>query len=212
LVTLAVTAISATGSRSAHADESVVDPPPIETGRPWSGARFQLEVGVGIGQYHRTNRPTYVVGGNPPTYDVARGSEGGGALGLEAHLHPNRMHGAFLGWNLGGGVFGPTVNIVHAGYSLRIGAPLELHGVTFDGLVDVGPAIGYVERASEQPDHVAIGGHLGVSAQIYFGSFVLGARASYDAGYSMAPGGGLDGALLFSLDLGFAVHPRDGDQ
>lgn len=200
-------------SANAHADEPAAPPPapPEAAVETWNGTRFQLDVGGGWAQYHRTNRPLYVTDstGPTPTYGVARGAEAGLELSGELHVHPHPFHGLFVGWGYGGGIFGPTVNVIHAGYSLRIGAQPTLRGVHLDGLFDIGPAIGFVQNASEQPDHVAIGGHVGAGAQLYFWNFYVGARASYDAGYSTAPGGGLDGAFVMKLDLGFAVDFRN---
>jgi hypothetical protein len=208
----------ATSASFAHADEAppatvspAESPPPPEDPvepppPPWNGFRFQLDVGAGFGFFHRTNPPLYIdTSTTPSTPRTAREGETGFELGLAAHVHPHPIHGAFLGWSYTAGIFGPTVNIVSAGYSVRVGAAPRLRKVTLDGLFDFGPAVGYVTRASESPDHFAIGGHVGAGLQLYIWNFYVGVRGTYDLGFSTAPTGGLDGAVMFKLDLGFAV-------
>ncbi len=189
-------------------EEPAATPPPPEP--PWRGTRLAFDVSGGFGGYYRSNRPTYFDQASQ-TYGVARGSEGGFELGGSVHVHPHQLHGFFVGGSHGGGVFGPTVTILNLGYSIRIGAPTNIRGVFFDGLVDIGPAMGFVQNASVQPDHVALGGHVAASAQLNFWNFYLGARIAGNAGASTAPGGGLDAAYMFSLNVGFTVDARPAD-
>lgn len=124
-------------------------------------------------------------------------------FGGEVHVHPYSAHGFFGGVTGAEGIFGPSVTIIDAGYSLQfLGSP-SLKGFTGAGYLDVGPAFAFVSHADPAPDHDVLGGHASVAfdAQIY--NVTLGVAFGYRGGVPLSGANDAwEGALTSVLRLG----------
>jgi hypothetical protein len=149
--------------------------------------RIDLSASLGLADFHRsTSDPT---------------TQGGGALGLDVHIHPSSEHGFFVGYTYGAGPFGPAVSIFDGGYSLLFLGERRIGGLSGACYLDLGPAVGFVSHLS--PNHVVVGGHAALDFDAYAGNLVLGLSASYQGG---VPTGGVpdywEGAMLVLLRVG----------
>ena len=167
---------------NARADDS-----PTSTPKAPAATRIDLSASIGYVDFERS-------ASDPST-------QGGGAIGVDVHVHPGVEHGFFLSYVLGEGVFGPDVSIVSGGYSFLFLGTRELKGITGAGYLNLGPAVGVVSGMS--PNHVVVGGHAALTFDAHVGSLSLGFSLAYDGG---VPTGGVpdawEGAILGMLRLG----------
>lgn len=83
-------------------------------------------------------------GARPVPADVEQADIGDRrTAGRRAARAPSPMHGFLIGYTEAGGIFGPTVRIVDAAYSLRLHGPDRLRGITGALYLEVGPSVGF---------------------------------------------------------------------
>ncbi|CAN5277380.1 hypothetical protein BH09MYX1_BH09MYX1_02810 [soil metagenome] len=169
----------------------VTPPPPPPAELPPPALRIAGDLTFGIDHFHRTKT-------GPLT-------EGGGSIGLDLRLHPTPMHGVLIGITEGGGVFGPNVTSVDAGYSLRLLGPRHVGGVTGDLVFDIGPSFAHV-HVHDEPDHYVFGGRATVATHLYLSGFTAGAWMTYRGGSPLGTSpDGYEGVLSGGLSVGFVI-------
>ncbi len=102
--------------------------------------------------------------------------------GGEIRVHPYSDHGFVLAYSNAEGVFGPSVNIADAAYSLRVIGGRPLRGVTGAVYLDLGPSLGFVTMASPTPNHTVFGGRVSATADLQLSNFTLGFALGYRGG------------------------------
>ena len=167
------------------------DAPPPQTD---PAARISVTADIGAASFQRSS--------TSPT------SESGGFIGGEVRVHPLPMHGFVLGYTHANGIFGPTVSIVDAAYSLRLVGPRRLQGVTGAIYLDVGPSAGFVYVHHEDPTHAVLGGRISLASDLQLANFTAGAFFAYRGGVPIGAPDAWEGAVTFGLRLGvaFDVH------
>ena len=163
------------------------DAPPTE---PDPAARIGVTANTGFASFQRSS--TY------PT------SETGAFLGGEVRVHPLPMHGFVLGFTQAGGLFGPTVSIVDAAYSLRLQGPHRLRGVTGAVYLDFGPSAGFVYVHPDDPTHTVLGGRVSIGGDLQLANVILGTFVAYRGGTTFGAGDAWEGALTFGARVGVA--------
>lgn len=188
-VTLASTFAAAEEPSPVEAAPAPAPPPPAPAPEP--ELRIAGDLTVGLDSFHRTTT-------GPRT-------ESGASLGLDLRLHPMPMHGVLIGITEAAGVFGPSVTILDAGYSLRLLGPRRVGGVTGDLVFDVGPSFAHV-HVHDEPDHVVLGARATVATHLYLSGFTAGAFVTYRGGSPLgtAPDG-YEGVFSGGLSLGFVI-------
>jgi hypothetical protein len=131
-------------------------------------------------------------------------SESGLDLGGELRVHPYSASGAMVAFTTGGALFGPTLTVLDAGYSLRAFAPRILEGVTGALYFDVGPSLGFVTPTNEL--HHDFGGRAGVAFDLEIWNATVGAQLVYHGGLPIDGGvpNQWESSYSFGLRVGFA--------
>ena len=154
------------------------------------GTHVSADGSLGYVLFHRsTSEPT---------------TQGGLAWALDVHLHPRSVHGFFLGYTHGEGIFGPKVTIFDGGWSWRFLGGRRVGGVSGAGYLDVGPAVGLV--SDDNPSHAVAGAHVGLTFDAHLGFFVLGVALAYRGGIPIAgPSDFWEGAASTMLRVGVVL-------
>ena len=185
LCVLAALSTALSMARSSHADvptEPEAPPPPaLRIGAALTGGYASLE--------RSTSDPTNTTGGF--------------TLGGELRVNPWSAHGILLAYTDAEGIFGPSVNIVDAAYSLRLLSSAKLEGVTGAVYLDLGPSVGYVRGASPTPNHAVLGGRASVTCDLQLANVVVGVTMGYRGGVPVGvEGDPWEGALSAVARLG----------
>lgn len=130
-------------------------------------------------------------------------------FGGEAHLHPHSPSGALLGFSRHEGIFGPKVDIIDVGYSLRFAGSPRLRGVTYAAYFDIGPVLAFVRDVQPAPDHDVLAFRTSLALDVQLGNFTLGLVGGYRGG---APLGGpqdkWEGAASIGARVGVVFDAR----
>jgi len=141
-------------------------PPKMDVGPP-RGLRVGFAGTAGVGYFHRTESSPH--------------AETGLQAGAELRVHPFSPHGIVIGYTHASVVFGPTVDIVDAAYSLQLIGSRRLRNGTGAVYLDIGPAVGVVGHPPS-PDHAVLGGRATVTGDVHFSNFLLGMTLGYRGG------------------------------
>jgi hypothetical protein len=158
------------------------------------GTHVSADGSVGYVMFHRsTSEPTTM---------------GALAWALDVHMHARSVHGFFLGYTHGEGLFGPKVTIFDGGWSWRFLGGRRVGNVSGAGYLDVGPAVGLVSE--DNPSHAVAGAHVGLTFDAHLGYFVLGVAFAYRGGVPIAgPPDVWEGAASTMLRVGFVLDAGD---
>ncbi len=137
-------------------------------------------------------------------------NQDGLGLGGEVRVHPYSASGFLAGFQTGAGVFGPSVTVVDAAYSLRAFAPDRLKGVRPALYFDVGPSLGFV--AANGSSHHDLGGRAGVAFDVQFWNLTAGVEAVYHGGLPVDGPSQWESSASVGVRLGVAFDTSRDDR